>query len=35
MKRALQIYANKEALEKAQSSGKAEATIDIVKEYLI
>ncbi len=35
MKKALQIYANKKALEVAQSSGKAEATIDVVKEYLI
>lgn len=35
MKKALRIYANKEALEIAQASGKAEATIDVVKEYLI
>jgi L-rhamnose isomerase len=35
MKKAFQIYAKKAALEKAQSTGNAAATIDVVKEILI
>ncbi|MDI6783070.1 MAG: sugar phosphate isomerase/epimerase family protein [bacterium] len=35
MKKALQIYAKKAELEKAQATGNAAATIDVVKEILI
>ncbi|MBI3008446.1 MAG: sugar isomerase, partial [Candidatus Omnitrophica bacterium] len=35
MKKALEIYAKKEELEKAQSTGDAGETIDVVKRILI
>jgi len=35
IKKALRIYADRDALQRAQSTGKAEETIDVVKEYLI
>lgn len=35
MKKALQIYATKDKLEEAQSTGDAAATIDIVKRYIL
>ena len=35
MKKALGIYAVKDKLEKAQSTGDATATIEVVKKYLI
>ncbi|MCK4326580.1 TIM barrel protein, partial [bacterium] len=35
MKKALQIYADKDKLEKAQETGDAVATIEVVKRYLV
>jgi xylose isomerase len=35
MKRALQIYAHKDELQKAQATGDAIATIDVVKKYIL
>ena len=35
MKRALQIYARRDELKKAQSTGDAASTIEVVKKYLV